>query len=194
MASSQPEPPLDQRQRMTDDYHRFLNAGSLATCVLAPIIIALPPRKLDLYTFTLAGAFVVSADYQLKERSGRGFASRMPTPFGMPQRARELQLEQQEAQARQEQRRLLEEAGPVSLPAQKTGSLLEEKAKELWMGGETEGWKERRLREEQERLANGEGYGSMIMDQIWEVWNWGDKKKGHELNEEDDKAVQKKTG
>lgn len=53
-----------------------------------------------------------------------------------------------------------------------------------WMGGETPGWKERRLAEEQERIAKGEGYGSMIMDQIWEVWNWG-REKGEELEEKD---------
>ena len=52
------------------------------------------------------------------------------------------------------------------------------------MGGETEGWKERRLREEQEKINQGEGYGSMIMDQIWEVWNWGDKNKAEEVKDE----------
>ncbi|EXJ94449.1 hypothetical protein A1O1_02845 [Capronia coronata CBS 617.96] len=187
MASSQPEPSLEQHERMQDDYQRFLNVASLATCILAPVIIALPPRKLDAYTFSLAGAFVVSANYQLKERSGRGFWARIPTPAGMPQRARELQLKQQEARAQEEQR-LLREAGRP-----KKGSLLEEKAKEIWMGGETEDWKERRLREEQEKIANGEGYGTMIMDQIWEVWNWGETK-GEELKEKDEEAVEKKTG
>lgn len=52
-------------------------------------------------------------------------------------------------------------------------------AEKVWMGGESEGWKERRLREEQEKIVQGEGYGSMIMDQIWEVWNWGKKKEGN---------------
>ncbi|EXJ84817.1 hypothetical protein A1O3_05490 [Capronia epimyces CBS 606.96] len=182
MASSQPEPSQQQRQQMTDDYHKFLYAASLTTCVLAPVIISLPPRKLDLYTFSLASAFIVSANYQLKERTGRGFIARIPNPTGMPQRAEELRRKQQEARA-------LEES--AVLAAQKKGSLLEEKAKELWMGGETDGWKERRLREEQEKLENGEGYGSMIMDQIWEVWNWGEKK-AEQLEKEDEKVVEKK--
>lgn len=68
---------------------------------------------------------------------------------------------------------------------------MEEKAKEIWMGGETEGWKERRLREEQEKIEQGEGYGSMIMDQIWEVWTWG-KKQGEELKEKDQEALESK--
>lgn len=41
--------------------------------------------------------------------------------------------------------------------------------------GQSQDWKSERLREEREKLARGEGYGSLIMDQIWEVWNWGDK-------------------
>lgn len=46
----------------------------------------------------------------------------------------------------------------------------------VWMGSETEGWKARREREDMEKLKNGEGYGDIIMDQIWEVWNWGKTK------------------
>jgi len=47
----------------------------------------------------------------------------------------------------------------------------------LWMGGEKEDWKERRLDEERRALEEGKGYMDMIFGQIWEVWNW-DKKKG----------------
>ena len=48
-------------------------------------------------------------------------------------------------------------------------------AERLWMGGEAAGWKERRLREEQEALAEGKGYWDLIAEQVWEVWNWGRK-------------------
>jgi hypothetical protein len=171
---SSSEDDFDQREQMTKDYNKFLNTVSLGTLFVAPILIALPPRKLDFYTFSLGGAWIAAA-YHKDLGSGplRGFQQ-----VGMPRSARELkEREKQIAEAR-EQRRLLEEPGAVSAASgknMKTGSLLEEKAKEIWLGGETEGWKERRLREERERLAKGEGYGSMIMDQIWEVWNWGDK-------------------
>ena len=50
----------------------------------------------------------------------------------------------------------------------------------VWMGDEKEGWKERRLQEEREALEEGRGYGSLIMEQIWEVWNWGKKREGKE--------------
>ena len=55
----------------------------------------------------------------------------------------------------------------------------------VWMGGEREGWRERRIREEKEAIEEGRGYGGLIMDQIWEVWNWGKKSDGEE--EEDGK-------
>ena len=45
----------------------------------------------------------------------------------------------------------------------------------VWMGGETEGWKERRLREEQKALDEGKGYGDLIKEHIWDVWTWGQK-------------------
>ncbi|KXX75282.1 Exocyst complex component SEC3 [Madurella mycetomatis] len=48
----------------------------------------------------------------------------------------------------------------------------------LWMGGEKEGWKERRLEEERQALERGEGYGELIMRQVREVWKGerGDRK------------------
>ena len=94
----------------------------------------------------------------------------------MPAKAQQVK----EQLAKQKEKRLLEEPGPALDSGKKQGgSLLEEKAKEIWMGGETDGWKDRRLREERERLAKGEGYGDMIMDQIWEVWNWEKRRRKH---------------
>ena len=101
---------------------------------------------------------------------------------------------EREQHTRSQQQRLLEipTASEADRRARQTQGLrpaaLEAKAKELWLGGETEGWKERRLKEEQEKIDNGEGYGGMIMDQIWEVWNWGEKK-GEKLIEQDQKVL-----
>jgi hypothetical protein len=44
-----------------------------------------------------------------------------------------------------------------------------------------EAWKVEREKEIKEEIEEGKGFGDMIMDQIWEVWNWG---KTHE-DEED---------
>ena len=52
----------------------------------------------------------------------------------------------------------------------------------------TDDWKQERLREEQSKLHSGEGYGSMMMDQVWEVWNW-DKRKMADVKAKDEKVV-----
>jgi hypothetical protein len=62
--------------------------------------------------------------------------------------------------------------------------------KKIWMGEEKEGWKEKRLREEQEALDDGRGYGGLIMDQIKEVW-YGSEKKMEEVKAEDEKRIVK---
>lgn len=157
---------MEKQQRMATDFNNFLNTASLVTLFVAPALILLPPRKLDFYTFSLAGAWVSCASYR------NTFSDYMPF-----QQRRRLRVEAQE------QRRLLEERELVVPQDKRKGSLLEEKAKEIWMGGEKDGWKERRLAEEQEKIDQGEGYASMIMDQIWDVWNQG--KTGDEAQEKE---------
>lgn len=43
-----------------------------------------------------------------------------------------------------------------------------------------EAWKAQREKEIQDDLDVGKGFGDMIMDQIWEVWNWGKKRDGED--------------
>lgn len=45
----------------------------------------------------------------------------------------------------------------------------------LWMGGEKEGWKERRMQEEREALERGEGYGSLIAKHFQEAFGVEEK-------------------
>ena len=54
-----------------------------------------------------------------------------------------------------------------------------------------EDWKAERLKEEQEKLDQGEGYGDMIKDQIWDVWTWG-QGQAEEVKERDEKVVREK--
>ena len=53
----------------------------------------------------------------------------------------------------------------------------------VWLGGEEEGWMEKRLRKEKEALEEGKGYGDLIYEHIWEVWNWGKKVEDDEDDE-----------
>jgi hypothetical protein len=185
---------------MTTSYHAFLHNTSLMMLFLAPALIALPPRKLDLYTAALGASLVASANHLTKERTGRGLLGNMPfaSRAQAAQRTKEAEEFQEKYRAAEKERRRLlvvEESGSGSGSASgssrttwRAPSALEAAAKELWMGGEEQGWKERRLREEQDKIAQGEGYGSMIMDQIWEVWNWGEKK-GEGIKEKDKEVL-----
>jgi hypothetical protein len=168
MAKPTPEPTLEQKMHMTDSYHKFVHNTSLAMLVVAPVLIALPPRKLDFYTFTLGGIFAISGNQLLRERNGVGILGLLP--------GRSMEASVVAAS----QGRILEE--PIKTDP-KVKEIMREGRKKLG----DEGWKERRLKEEQEKLDQGEGYGGMIMDQIWDVWNWGEKKA--EKLEEKDKQV-----
>lgn len=41
----------------------------------------------------------------------------------------------------------------------------------VWMGDESDDWKQRRIEEDKKALESGKGYGDIIIDQIWEAWN-----------------------
>ncbi|KAK5947539.1 hypothetical protein PMZ80_001692 [Knufia obscura] len=187
------EPTLEQRIHMTSSFQSFLHNASICVLVGAPILIALPPRKLDLYTFSLTGAFIASANHMVKERTGAGMLYQLPGAR-LPPAAIEYQ---ERMKLREGGRRLLEEG---ERQQQERPSIqeqlqrhqthrepqgLEKAAKDIWMGGEKEGWKERRLAEEQKKLDEGEGYGSMIVDQIWEVWNQGQPKSEEQKEKEE---------
>jgi len=42
--------------------------------------------------------------------------------------------------------------------------------------GKRRKWKEEREKREKEAAEDGKGYGDLIMDQVWEVWNWRRRK------------------
>lgn len=138
----------------------------------------------------------------------------MESPFGGLAQAREAETGEEkktryqivQEQLRRErvdqrrQRRLLElppdgdaaerqDGGDEEIGASQSG--IRKGLEKVWMGSEKPGWRERRLAEEQEKISQGEGYGGMIMDQIWEVWNWG-KEKGEELEEKDREVLKER--
>src|SRR5205809_6651881 len=54
-----------------EDYVRFKHLAALTCVFAAPVLIALPPRKLDLYTASLGTAFIFSANRLTGERTRR---------------------------------------------------------------------------------------------------------------------------
>ncbi|KAH3975701.1 hypothetical protein HBI56_084270 [Parastagonospora nodorum] len=161
-------PPIPPEERLAleqrDRYNRIVRNLAIGGAIACPIIILLPPRKLDLYTFSLGVGFYLSADHLFTLRTGRGLVQQFaPKTDAMPtEKAREMQRVIREER----------EKGRRGLGEDEKGLL-----GKIWMGEEKEGWKERRLEEERRALEEGKGYWDMIFEQIWEVWNW-DKKGG----------------
>ena len=172
---SHPQPPIrEPTSKETDQYKKTLHAAAIGTLIVAPVLALLPPRKLDFYTISLCGMGAYSGNYLWRERTGKSIWQRAVENQGdssLPtERAREYNRQyklQQEEQMRKDGK-------------QAQQGVLEK----VWMGAETEGWKERREKEVQEKLKEGKGYGDIITDQIWDVWTWG---KSGGKNEEEKK-------
>ncbi|KAF2470063.1 uncharacterized protein BDR25DRAFT_334568 [Lindgomyces ingoldianus] len=182
---SAPQPPLTPEQRLALQqkarYESLARTAAIGGIIICPLIAVLPPRKLDMYTFGLGICFYLSADHLSTSYTGRSLienyswkmrdvGSALPT-----ERAREFQRMQEERKAREREQR-----GEGGVADVKKGVLTR-----IWMGGEKEGWRERRMQEEREKLERGESYTSMILDQIWEVWNWDKKKQEGEGEKKD---------
>ncbi|KAL4787974.1 hypothetical protein BJX76DRAFT_353769 [Aspergillus varians] len=175
------------------DFQRFKNYAALSFLVASPILIALPPRKLDHLTVLLTSAFCVSANHLTRERTGRSIVERFedrisrssthsPVPSFMgvgdlpSEKAREIQAQIRAArEARMKEEGVgKEEMEILRAQKQQDRGVMER----VWMGNESGGWKERRLREEQKALDEGKGYGDLIKDYVWDVWTWGEGKDG----------------
>ncbi|OCK78893.1 hypothetical protein K432DRAFT_281547, partial [Lepidopterella palustris CBS 459.81] len=163
-----PEQQLALKQR--EQYDSVTRTVSIACLIACPVIAVLPPRKFDFYTVSLGGIWLFSANHVTKQYSGRSIWQNMKqyadfSP-GLPtERARDMQKIMEASRVGKKARDMREEQ------EEREKGVLEK----VWMGEEKEGWKERRLRKEQEALEEGRGYGSLIMEQIWDVWNWGKK-------------------
>ncbi|GIC85777.1 uncharacterized protein Aud_001616 [Aspergillus udagawae] len=181
MTANNPE--QDMHSIREADYIRFKHYAALTFLVASPVLIALPPRKLDHLTVLLTGAFCVSANHLTREHTGRSIVERIEARIAstpslaisdLPsQRAQEVQAKLRAARDAQ-----IRQGGLVGEELEKLKARqAQEKgvAERIWMGGETEGWKERRLREEQKALEEGKGYGDLIKEHIWDVWTWGQK-------------------
>lgn len=199
--------PEDFQQSRQKDYYKFKRYAAYTFCIASPVLIALPPRKLDLNTAALTAAFAVSANYLYKENHhGRGFIEDAGVKyFGVsPATTAATQststrdgisnlfntLPTEKAEKIQAQLRAAKESSlstAEELEKYQSKKRFEDRSlpEKIWMGSETENWKEKRLREEQQALDEGKGYGDLIMDHIWEVWNWGkpgDQKRRDEMN------------
>ncbi|KAK4177482.1 hypothetical protein QBC36DRAFT_130426 [Triangularia setosa] len=99
------------------------------------------------------------------------------------QRTKQLMKEERE------RRRIAEGKPPVEEEGKKKKESVITK---IWMGGEKEGWQERRIEEEKKALEGGKGYGDLIVEQMYEVFGWGKKKEEEEGKKEGKPEERKK--
>jgi hypothetical protein len=203
MSTTNPLPPppqsQDQEKIRQAQYRRLVSYTSLGALILCPVLIALPPRKLDIYTLALISGTAIGGNQVLRDYTGRSITELVPTLQGVlpSEHTTEIQERLKDGQV---QGLLFNTAGnkeglagthgtgtgPTTTAAARAVQEMKaaEEAQGLRdMGREAEGgvapgrrkadWKAQRDAREKEALEDGRGYGGLIMDQIWEVWNWG---------------------
>lgn len=205
---AKPPSPSSTATSSAANQRKLLHNLAVAGLVVCPAIILLPPRKLDLYTMALLTGTLVSANHLTTHYSGRDFATRWGERFNsvantgeLPPKAAEMQERlRQERQARDrkfERQALGKSEGTTtsSIVEQVESKMREEKErsflKKVWYGEEGEDWKQKRKERERKALAEGKGYSDLIVDQIWEVWNWAGEK-GKDEGEKKTEEVKKK--
>ncbi|KAI4112083.1 MAG: hypothetical protein LQ339_000090 [Xanthoria mediterranea] len=154
----------------------------LTLLIACPLLAVLPPRKLDLYTFMLGAAWVISAE-ELTLGSSR-FQSLSPqqqqllhassTSSSKPQDADQhsipLAAQSQIANEIRNSASAPEDLKQRIQERQRKETGVAGLARRLWFGSEKEDWKEKRIREEKEALEEGRGYGGLIGDAVREAF------------------------
>lgn len=166
----------------------ILHYGAIGASILGPIAFLIPTGRKNLSnqlqnmllaTGSFWGFNQLAYDYSGKsivQRSNERWAKIFSSfDEGLPtEKAKQVkaQLEAQRAQLKQNEaaRQEAERQRKEGEESRKRGLLTK-----VWMGDEGDDWKQRRIEEDKKALESGKGYGDIIMDQIWEVWNQGKK-------------------
>jgi hypothetical protein len=211
MSTSTPQPPSSSPVLDASSQAKIIHNVALGALIVCPIVILLPPRKLDIYTLALVGGTFFGANQLTYESTGTSIVSRQKRWMESMSPGQELPPKALEMQARlkaEKEYRLMQASEMVKGKEEREGKVLQELARKkeedrvkeekerglvekIWMGSEGDDWRAKRAKREKEALAEGRGYGGLIMDQIWEVWNWG-QVKAEEVKEIDEKVVQKR--
>ena len=198
---------------------KLVHNVSLAALIVCPLVMALPPRKFDIYTGLLMTGTFLGGNQLAWEYTGRSFLDRCKARMqaiqsmgdgSLPEKAKIMQVRLREERERRERREGMQTvyANPVAEKEKKEkveSKVLDEvrRTKEeeqrrergiiekVWLGGEGDDWKAKRDKREREALEEGRGYGGLIMDQIWEVWSWG-KDKVEDVKEKDEEVVKER--
>ncbi|RFU30705.1 hypothetical protein B7463_g5594, partial [Scytalidium lignicola] len=198
--TQQPSPPSKEVSKT-----QLIHNVSLAAAILCPIIILLPPRKLDSYTILLMSGTFIGCNQLTYEYTGRSILTRVQSTIestsvgpgsDLPEKAKQTQVrlrEEKAAMLRQQAGLSQTEQGQDNSAVLEALRMQEEEKKRtllqrLWMGSEGPDWKQKRDEKEKKALEEGKGYGDLITEQIWDVWNWG------KTEDEGDKEAGEKEG
>lgn len=163
---------------------------ALAGAIITPLAMLLPPRKMDIRFFVLAGTFSLATNQLAYEYTGQSIYGRFGNRVGnvfdssLPEGARRTQQllrEQKEKEAAEKQKQLQNEKN-------KTAGLV----KDIWMGGESEDWQEKRAEEHKKSIEEGKGLSGIIFEQISDVWNGNYGKKEAKKDDVAAKEAEKK--
>lgn len=156
-----------------------MTSSNLAILILltSPIIALLPPRKLDIYTFCLGSAFVLSAGH-IYNTSGESPATSRLRRFINSQKYSAAHNNNNNNNQRDLKNSTTAVAAQTVERVDEEGNQgrgrggVKAMAKKLWMGNETPGWERRRVAREREVLDDGGGigYGELIGESIMDVF------------------------
>lgn len=202
MSITESQPSTTQRPLIEHPSSRqsLIRNISLAAVIICPILIALPPRKIDIYTVGLVGGTFFATNTLAQEYSGRSITGRMQDRMramadpALPPKAMEMQRRMRDEKAELDRER--ERRGFTTPVKEGVREELEKErergfVKRIWYGNEGEDWKEKRDQREKEALENGDGYGGLIMGQIKEVFDF-EKKKIEEVKKIDEEVVRER--
>ncbi|KAK5131996.1 hypothetical protein LTR08_000417 [Meristemomyces frigidus] len=172
------QPQASQRQATPAELNRYTSTFhdvALLAAIACPVLALLPPRKLDIFTVVLVGTTVYSGNYLVREQSGRSIWQHVRGGRREP-----LLHEQQtslpippteQANLSKELQHARHETQRTHIKGSEGGRTVTEELQATQ--SQRDAWKAQREKEIQDDLDVGKGFGEMITDQIWEVWNWG---------------------
>lgn len=176
----------------------WLHKSAIGVAILGPIALLMPPRRVGFQSLFLSGGTFWATNLLAYDYTGESITQRFDRRWkgmfdgGLPERARrnqellrlererrEAQLPEAERRALQQERERKEEAGRGLLAR-------------LWMGSEKGDWMAERAKKEKEALDRGEGYGTLIIEQVKEVFTGGEKKDDEESKDPKSEGENKK--
>ncbi|KAF6845372.1 rhomboid family membrane protein [Colletotrichum musicola] len=153
----------------------------LAAAIVSPILMILPPRRMDWRFFMHSTIFSASTNQLIYDWTGHSVYQRMGArleamfPTTMPEKAQRTKQLLREERMRREG---LTEEQMRAIEYQKRNL-----AQRVWYGSEPEDWDAKRGEEHAKALAEGKGLGDLIAEQVKEVW---DSEKGKKMEGEGD--------